>query len=135
MTGDPSGAVRRAVEHDEHDVDSDHGKSTRGRFRCRLSGKPLGPAAARLGIWIHIADIAAFLTNDASIAQEYRRDLWRRPIWGVPIEHERIEAADCRKRKAWRMSFKQPAAGDKSKGTVCIFFTLAGDLIAATYMG
>ena len=47
----------------------------------------------------------------------------------------KIEAVDSKKGKEWKVSFRDPAAKDKSKETLYVFFTLNGNFIASNYTG
>ena len=53
----------------------------------------------------------------------------------MALKHDKIEAVDGKKGKEWKVSFKDPGAKDKSKETLFIFFTVAGNFIAANYTG
>lgn len=48
---------------------------------------------------------------------------------------DKAEQADGKKGKEWRVTFKDPAAKDKSKETLFMFFTLPGNFIAANFTG
>ena len=45
------------------------------------------------------------------------------------------ELVDGKKGKEWRVSFRNPAAADKSKETLYMFFTPPGNFIAANFSG
>jgi hypothetical protein len=51
------------------------------------------------------------------------------------VKHDRIETVDGKKGKEWRVSFKNPAATDKGKETLYMFFTPPGNFIAANFSG
>ena len=54
--------------------------------------------------------------------------------WG-PIKHESIGMIDGKKEREWRVVYKNPAAADKTKITLYMFFTPVGNFIAANYTG
>lgn len=43
--------------------------------------------------------------------------------------------ADGKKGKEWKLTFQNPAAADKGKQTLYMFFTLPGNFIAANFTG
>ena len=51
------------------------------------------------------------------------------------IKHDKVEAIDGKKGKEWKVTFKDPAAKDKSRETLYIFFTAPGNFIAANFTG
>ena len=51
------------------------------------------------------------------------------------VKHDKVEAVDGKKGKEWKVTFKDPAAKDKSKETLFIFFTAPGNFIAANFTG
>ncbi len=51
------------------------------------------------------------------------------------IKHDKIEQVDGKKGKEWKVTFKDPAAKDKTKATLYVFFTLPGNFIAANFTG
>lgn len=51
------------------------------------------------------------------------------------IQHDKIEQVDGKKGKEWKVTFKDPAAKDKAKETLYVFFTLPGNFIAANFTG
>ena len=51
------------------------------------------------------------------------------------IKHDKVEAVDGKKGKEWKVTFKDPAAKDKAKETLYIFFTAPGNFIAANFTG
>jgi hypothetical protein len=54
---------------------------------------------------------------------------------GCRVKHDKIEVVEGKKGKEWKVSFKDPAAKDKSKETLYIFFTVTGNFIAANHTG
>ena len=54
--------------------------------------------------------------------------------WG-PVKHESISMTDGAKGKEWRVVYKNPAATDKAKTSLYIFFTPVGNFIAANHTG
>ena len=51
------------------------------------------------------------------------------------IKHDKVEAVEGKKGKEWKVSFKDPAAKDKARETLYIFFTAPGNFIAANFTG
>jgi hypothetical protein len=51
------------------------------------------------------------------------------------IKPTSLEQVDGKKGKEWLVTFKDPAATDKSKETLYMFFTLQGNLIASNFSG
>ena len=51
------------------------------------------------------------------------------------IKHNKVEAIDGKKGKEWKVTFNDPAAKDKSKATLYVFFTAPGNFIAANFTG
>ena len=51
------------------------------------------------------------------------------------VKQEAADTVDGKKGKEWKVSFKDPAAKDKSKETLYMFFTPAGNFIAANFTG
>ena len=51
------------------------------------------------------------------------------------VKHDKVEAVDGKKGKEWKVTFKDPAAKDKAKETLYIFFTAPGNFIAANFTG
>ena len=51
------------------------------------------------------------------------------------IKHDKVEAVDGKKGKEWKVTFKDPAAKDKAKEMLYIFFTAPGNFIAANFTG
>lgn len=54
--------------------------------------------------------------------------------WKV-VKHNKIEQVDGKKGKEWKVTFKDPAAKDKAKETLFVFFSLPGNFIAANFVG
>jgi hypothetical protein len=53
----------------------------------------------------------------------------------VPVKHESISMIDGKKGKEWRVVYKNPAAKDKAKSSLFMFFTPVGNFIAANHTG
>jgi len=51
------------------------------------------------------------------------------------IKQDKVETVEGKKGKEWKVTFKDPAAKDKSKETLFMFFTLPGNFIAANFTG
>ena len=51
------------------------------------------------------------------------------------IKHDKAEVVDGKKGKEWKVTFKDPAARDRSKETLYMFFTPTGNFIAANFTG
>ena len=56
------------------------------------------------------------------------------PAW-QSIKQDAIDSVDSKKGKEWKVTFKDPAAKDKAKETLYMFFTPAGNFIAANFTG
>ena len=56
------------------------------------------------------------------------------PAW-TTIKHDQLALVDGQKGKEWKISFKDAAAQDKTKETLYMFFTQAGNFIAANHSG
>jgi hypothetical protein len=56
------------------------------------------------------------------------------PSWEM-VEQEKIELVDGKKGKEWLVTFVNPAAVDKAKGKLYLFFTAPGNFIAANFTG
>jgi hypothetical protein len=50
-------------------------------------------------------------------------------------KHDKVEQVDGKKGKEWKVTFRNPAAKDKSKETLYMFFTMPGNFIAANFTG
>jgi hypothetical protein len=51
------------------------------------------------------------------------------------VKHESITMIDGKKGKEWRVIYKNAAVTDKAKASLFIFFTPAGNFIAANHSG
>jgi hypothetical protein len=51
------------------------------------------------------------------------------------VKHDKAEVVDGKKGKEWKVTFKNPAAADKSKDTLYMFYTVPGNFIAANFTG
>jgi hypothetical protein len=51
------------------------------------------------------------------------------------IKHDKVELVDGKNGKEWKVSFKDPAAKDKTKETLYMFFTPVGNFVAANFTG
>lgn len=51
------------------------------------------------------------------------------------VKIDKAELVDGKKGKEWRVTFKDPAAKDKSKQTLYVIFTPPGNFIAANFTG
>ena len=51
------------------------------------------------------------------------------------IKQDKIELVDGKKGQEWKVTFKDTAAKDKSKETLYMFFTPAGNFIASNFTG
>lgn len=51
------------------------------------------------------------------------------------VKQEKIEQVEGKKGKEWKVTFKDPAARDKTKETLYMFFTAPGNFIAANFTG
>lgn len=54
--------------------------------------------------------------------------------WGN-VKHESISMIDGKKGKEWRIAYKNSAATDSTKTSLYMFFTPAGNFIAANHTG
>jgi hypothetical protein len=50
-------------------------------------------------------------------------------------KQDKVEQVDGKKGKEWKVTFKNPAATDKAKETLYMFFTMPGNFIAANFTG
>jgi kynurenine formamidase len=55
--------------------------------------------------------------------------------WQTVTKVDKLEQIDGKRSKEWKLSFKNPAAADKTKDTLYLFYTLPGNLIAANHTG
>ncbi len=51
------------------------------------------------------------------------------------VKQDKVEQVDGKKGKEWKVTFKDPAAKDKTKQTLYMFFTVPGNFIAANFTG
>lgn len=51
------------------------------------------------------------------------------------VTPDKPQPVDGKKGREWKVSFSNPAATDKTKGTLYMFFTLPGNFIAANFTG
>ena len=51
------------------------------------------------------------------------------------VKPDSVALVDGKKGKEWKLSFKNPAAGEKGKETLYMFFTPVGNFIAANFSG
>ena len=55
--------------------------------------------------------------------------------WQAVSKVDKLEQIDGKRSKEWKLSFKNPAAGEKGKETLYMFFTPVGNFIAANFSG
>ena len=55
--------------------------------------------------------------------------------WQAVAQVDQIEQVAGKRNKEWKLRFKNPAAADKSKDTLYLFYTLSGNFIAANHVG
>lgn len=55
--------------------------------------------------------------------------------WQAASKVDKVEQVDGKRSKEWKLSFKNPAAADKTKDTLYLFYTLPGNFIAANHTG
>jgi hypothetical protein len=67
--------------------------------------------------------------KDALIKKGRLEATWQ----AVPLD--KAEQVDGKSAKEWKLTFKNPAATDKTKDTLTMFFTLPGNFIAANFTG
>ena len=53
----------------------------------------------------------------------------------LAIKPSTLEQVDGKRGKEWKVTFKYPAAADKAKENLYMFFTAQGNLIAANFTG
>jgi hypothetical protein len=53
----------------------------------------------------------------------------------LAIKPSTLEQVDGKRGKEWKVTFKDPAAADKTKENLYMFFTAQGNLIAANFTG
>jgi len=51
------------------------------------------------------------------------------------VKQDKVEQVDGKKGKEWKVTFANPAAKDKGKETLYLFFTVPGNFIAANFTG
>lgn len=51
------------------------------------------------------------------------------------VKQDKIESVDGKKGKEWKVTFKNPAAKDKTKEMLYMFFTPVGNFIASNFTG
>lgn len=51
------------------------------------------------------------------------------------VKQDKVEQVDGKKGKEWKVTFKDPAAKDKTRETLHMFFTVPGNFIAANFTG
>lgn len=67
--------------------------------------------------------------KDALVKSGKIGDSWK------TIKHDQLALVDGQKGKEWKISFKDAAAQDKTKENLYMFFTQAGNFIAANHSG
>lgn len=55
--------------------------------------------------------------------------------WQAVSKVDKLEQIDVKRSKEWKLSFKNPAAADKTKDTLYLFYSLPGNFIAANHTG
>lgn len=55
--------------------------------------------------------------------------------WQAVSKVDKLEQVDGKRSKEWKLSFKNPAATDKTKDTLFLFYSLLGNFIAANHTG
>ena len=55
--------------------------------------------------------------------------------WQTVAKPEKVEQIDGKKGKEWRLTFRNPAATDKAKEALYLFYTPIGNFIAANHTG
>lgn len=55
--------------------------------------------------------------------------------WQAVSKVDKLEQIDGKRSKEWKLSFKNPAAADKTRDTLYLFYTLPGNFIAANHTG
>jgi hypothetical protein len=56
------------------------------------------------------------------------------PSW-KDVKHEKVEQVDGKKGKEWKVTFRNPKAGDKDKQALYVFLSLPGNVLAANFSG
>lgn len=55
--------------------------------------------------------------------------------WQAVSKAGKVEQVDGKRSKEWKLSFSNPAAADKTKDTLYLYYTLPGNFIAANHTG
>ena len=55
--------------------------------------------------------------------------------WQAVSKVDKLEQIDGKRSKEWKLSFKNPAAADKTKDTLYLFYAPSGNFIAANHTG
>jgi len=55
--------------------------------------------------------------------------------WQAVSKVDKLEQVDGKQVKEWKLIFKNPAAADKSKDTLYLYYSLPGNFIAANHTG
>lgn len=55
--------------------------------------------------------------------------------WQAVTRTDKVEQVDGKKGKEWKITYKNPAAKDKAKDTLFLFYAPSGNLIAANHTG
>lgn len=55
--------------------------------------------------------------------------------WQAVTKPEKVEQIDGKNGKEWRLTFRNPAATDKAKETLYLFYAMSGNFIAANHTG
>ncbi len=55
--------------------------------------------------------------------------------WQAVGKVDKMEQVDGKNSKEWKLSFRNPAVTDPSKSTLYLFYTLAGNFVAANHSG
>lgn len=53
----------------------------------------------------------------------------------LPVKTDTIEAVDGKNGKEWKVTFRNPGVTDKARETLYMFYTRAGNFIAANFTG
>lgn len=71
----------------------------------------------------------AVLRKDALVTSGKIDSAWK------AVKQEKTEQVEGKKGKEWKVTFKDPAAKDKTRETLYMFFTMPGNFIAANFTG
>jgi hypothetical protein len=97
------------------------------------------PAAADAGSNCHFHGnkpaAESTVTSCAAIRKEALIKAGKLDATWQAIKHDKVQSVDGKKGKEWKVTFKDPAAKDKSKETLYMFFTQPGNFIAANFTG